>query len=100
MTESLELFSNMFDKLERENKKKNERTKDLEETIDILTGKNIKVWRDIDELEQYSHRNCLLLRGVQENEKENTDGVLGTLYWNVRVTLYWNQVKRSRIFFL
>ena len=40
---SLELFSNMFDKLERENKKKNERTKDLEETIDILTGKNIKV---------------------------------------------------------
>ena len=30
MTESLELFSNMFDKLERENKKKNERTKDLE----------------------------------------------------------------------
>ena len=43
MTESLELFSNMFDKLERENKKKNERTKDLEETIDILTGKNIKV---------------------------------------------------------
>ena len=33
----------MFDKLERENKKKNERTKDLEETIDILTGKNIKV---------------------------------------------------------
>ena len=43
MTESLELFSNMFDKLERENKKKNERTKDLEETIDIFTGKNIKV---------------------------------------------------------
>ena len=43
MTESLELFSNMFDKLERENKKKNERTKDLEETIDILAGKNIKV---------------------------------------------------------
>ena len=100
MTESLELFSNMFDKLEREYKKKKERTKDLEETIDILTGKNIKVWRDIDELEQYSHRNWLLLRGVQENEKENTDGVLGTLYWNVRVTLYWNQVKRSRIFFL
>ena len=30
MTESLELFSNMFDKLERENKKKNERTKDLQ----------------------------------------------------------------------
>ena len=100
MTEPLELFSNMFDKLEREYKKKKERTKDLEETIDILTGKNIKVWRDIDELEQYSHRNWLLLRGVQENEKENTDGVLGTLYWNVRVTLYWNQVERSRIFFL
>ena len=35
VTESLEFFSNKFDELERENKKKNEKIKELEETIDI-----------------------------------------------------------------
>ena len=35
VTESLEFFSNKFDELERENKKKNEKIKELEETTDI-----------------------------------------------------------------
>ena len=43
VTESLEFFSNKFDKLERENKKKNKKMKELEETIDVLTEKKIKV---------------------------------------------------------
>ena len=43
MAESLEFFSNKFDKLERENKKKNKKMKELEETIDVLTEKKIKV---------------------------------------------------------
>ena len=37
VTESLEFFSNKFDELERENKKKNEKIKELEEAINILT---------------------------------------------------------------
>ena len=43
VTESLEFFSNKFDKLERENKKKNKKMKELEETIDVLTEKKKKV---------------------------------------------------------
>ena len=43
VAESLEFFSNRFDELERENKNKNEKIKELEETNDILIGK-IKVW--------------------------------------------------------
>ena len=43
VTESLEFFSNKFDKLERENKKKNKKMKELEETIAVLTEKKIKV---------------------------------------------------------
>ena len=31
---------------------------------------------DLNELEQYSCRNCLLLHGVQENKIENTDDVV------------------------
>ena len=61
VTESLEFFSNKFDELERENKKKNEKIKKLEETIDILTEKNKSLTSDVDELEQYSRRNCLIL---------------------------------------
>ena len=70
VTESLEFFSNKFDEHERENKKKNEKIKELEETIDILTEKNKSLTSDVDELEQYSRRNCLLFHGVQENENE------------------------------
>ena len=76
MTESLEFFFNKFDELERENKKKNEKIKELEEKIDILTEKNKSLTSDVDELEQYSRRNCLLLHGVQENKNENTDDSL------------------------
>ena len=76
VTESLEFFSNKFDELERENKKKNEKIKELEETIDILTEKNKSLTSDVDELEQYSCRNCMLLHGVQENENENTDDIV------------------------
>ena len=76
VTESLEFFSNKFDELERENKKKNEKIKELEETTDILAEKNKSLTSDVDELEQYSRRNCLLMHGVQENEDENTVDVV------------------------
>ena len=76
MAESLEYFSNKFDELERENKKVTENIKELEETIDILTEKKKCLTSDVDELEQYSRRNCLLLHGVQENENENTDDIV------------------------
>ena len=52
VTESLEFFSNKFDELERENKKKNKKIKELEETIHILTKKNKSLKSDVDELEQ------------------------------------------------
>ena len=72
VTESLEFFSNKFDELERENKKKNEKIKELEETIDILTEKNKSLASDVDDVVAWRCC-CLLLHGVQENENENTD---------------------------
>ena len=35
-----------------------------------------KLGDSVDELEQYSRRNCLLLHGVQELEGENTNDVI------------------------
>ena len=96
LTESLEFFSNKFDELERENKKKNEKIKELEETIDILTEKNKSLTSDVDELEQYSRRNCLLLHGVQENENENTDDiVLKTMSEELDIEIKENDLDRT-----
>ena len=41
----------------------------LKESIDILEKKR-------DDGEQYAHRNCLLVKGVEEHEKENTDAIV------------------------
>ena len=96
VTESLEFFSNKFDELERENKKKNEKIKELEETIDILTEKNKSLTSDVDELEQYSRRNCLLLHGVQENENKNTDDiVLKTMSEELNIEIKENDLVRT-----
>ena len=67
VTESLEFFSNKFDELKKENKKKNEKIKELEEAIDVLIEKNKSLTSDVDELEQYFRRNYLLLHETQEN---------------------------------
>ena len=76
VTESLKFFSNKWWTWERKQNKKNEKIKELEETTDILTEKNKSLTSGVDELEQYSRRNCLLLHDVQENENENIDDIV------------------------
>ena len=96
VTESLEFFSNKFDELERENKKKNEKIKELDETTDILAEKNKSLTSDVDELEQYSGKNCLLIHGVQENENENTnDVVLKTMSEELDIDIKENDLDRT-----
>ena len=47
-----------------------------------------KLERIVDRQEQYSRRNCLLLHGVAEGERKNTDDlVLETLYDKLHVDL-------------
>ena len=62
--------------LTEKTKRKTKKIKELEETIDILTEKKKSLTSDVDESEQYSRRNCLMLHGVQENENENTDDIV------------------------
>ncbi|XP_071954159.1 uncharacterized protein [Antedon mediterranea] len=45
----------------------------LREQNDTLLAENRAMGDKLDELEQYSRRNCLLLHGVPESFKENTD---------------------------
>ena len=96
VSESLEIFSNKFDEINRENKKKNEKIKELEKTIDILIEKNQSLTSDVDELKQYSCRKCMLLYGVQENENENTDDiVLKTMSEELDIEIKENDLHRT-----
>ena len=66
-------MSNKFDDLVKEKDKQ----------IKNLTEKNKELKKKIEDLEieqdrqeQYSRQNCLLLHGIEENKKENTDSLV------------------------
>ena len=70
--ESFEFMSAKFDDLEKEIKKKDEKINQLEKTIE----KQKTLSSEIDGLEQYSRRNCLVLNDVNESNNENTNEIL------------------------
>ena len=76
VTESLEFMSAKFDDLEKEIKKKDEKINQLEKTIEKLAEKQKSLLSEIDDLEQYSRRNCLVLDGVNESNDENTNEII------------------------
>ena len=76
VTESLEFMSAKFDDFENEIKEKDEKINRLEKTIENLAGKQRSLSSEIDDSEQYSQRNCLVLHGVNESNDENTNKVI------------------------
>ena len=73
LNETVEFLSKKFDDL----------VKEKDEQIKNLTEKNKELKKKIEDLEieqdrqeQYSRRNCLLLHGIEENKKENTDSLV------------------------
>ena len=75
VTESIQNLSDRFDEYEEERRKQNEKIKSLEEKIENLENDNASLSKNIDDLEQYSRRNCLLLHGVKETDDESTDDI-------------------------
>ena len=65
-------MSQKFDDPEKEIKKKDEKINRLEKTIENLVEKKKSLSSEIDDLEQYSQRNSLVLHGVNESNNENT----------------------------
>ena len=56
--------------------KKDEQITQLENTIENLVEKQKSLSSEIDDLEQYSRRNCLVLHGVNESNDENTNEII------------------------
>ena len=69
-------MSAKFDNREKEIKKTDKKINQLEKTIENLAEKQKSLSSEIDDLEQYSRRNCLILHGVDESNDENTNEIL------------------------
>ena len=76
MTESLDALLKKIDELETEIKNKAEKIQLLENRVEILEEEKEFQGKEIDDLEQYSRRNCLLLHGVVETNAECTDDII------------------------
>ena len=57
-------------------KEKEQQISELKNEIKSLNEKVETMDRSLDRHEQYSRKNCLLIHGVKENEKEDTDEVV------------------------
>ena len=76
VNESIKHLSDRFDAYEEERDKQNKKIKVLEEKVEKLENENKALSESVDDLEQYSRRNCLLLHGVKETDDENTDDII------------------------
>ena len=76
MTESLDGLSKKIDELETGIKNKDEKIQLLENRVEILEEEKESQGKEIDDLEQYSRRNCLLLHSVVETNAECTDDII------------------------
>ena len=73
LSDAVDFITKKFDKYEQERKGREEIVNNLTEDF----GKFIQNVDDLSDVvekqEQYSRRNCLLLRGIPEKKQENTD---------------------------
>ena len=72
---SVDFISKKFDQYEVDRKEREEEIKNLKSEVRILKKENEDLEKQMDEQEQYSRRNCLLLHGVAEEQDEETDKV-------------------------
>ena len=73
ITTSLNFLSQKFDDLDKDLKPKDKKISELEKHLNSLEIENKTLSEMIDDQEQYSRRNCLLLHGVDEEDVEDTD---------------------------
>ena len=58
LSDALELLSAKFDELEKDQEKKNKKISEVEKKVNSLES---KLGDSVDELEQYSRRNCFVV---------------------------------------
>ena len=73
---SMKFINEKFEEMEADRKEKERQTLEIKNKVKKLNEKVETMDRSLHLHEQYSRRNCLLIHGVKENEKEDTDEVV------------------------
>ena len=76
VNESIKFINEKFVEMEADREEKERQISELKNEVKYLNEKVERMDRSLDRHEQYSRRNCLLIHGVKENEKEDTDEVV------------------------
>ena len=89
-------MSAKFDDLEKEIKNKDEEINQLDKATENLVEKQKSLPSEIDNLEQYSRQNCLVLYGVNESNDKNTNEIIiKTFSEELGVEIKENDLDRS-----
>ena len=75
VTESIKFINEKLEEMEADRKEKEQQISELKNEVKYLNEKVEAMDRSLDRHEQYSRRNCLLIHGVKENEKEHAGEV-------------------------
>ena len=76
VNESIKFINEKFEEMKADRQDKEQQISELKNEVKYLNEKVETMDRSLDRHEQYSRRNCLLIHGVKENEKEDTDEVV------------------------
>ena len=74
--ESIKFINEKFEEVEADRKEKEQQISDLKSEVKYLNEKVETMDRSLVCHEQYSRRNCLLIHGLKEKEKEDTDEIV------------------------
>lgn len=96
LKKSVDFMSTHFEKFKEELKRKDEVINSLRGHINKLQKEMNDVEHSVEKQEQYSRRNCLLIHGINENKKEDTDQiVIDALNDNLNLDVSINDLDRT-----
>ena len=96
LKDAVDFISNKFDDFERGRLEKEKIIKNLKEEVTYLRGKVDDITAETDRQEQYSSRNCLLIRGLPETKNENTDLLaMGVIETKMDIKITDNNIDRT-----
>ena len=96
LTASVQLISTKFDDYEKDRKEHIETIKNLKKEVNSLSERLESAEKRIEDQEQYSRRNCLLIHGIEETDKEDTDKlVLDVINKDMDIDLPISAIERT-----
>ena len=76
MNETVNVPCTKLDDYKAERKKRKHLIRNLEENVSVMSKKVENLAKETDKLEQYSHRNCILVHGIAESDDVVTDDLV------------------------